>query len=83
MRLRHLSRRTETAYLHWMRRYYEFHGRRDPALLGAEHVTRFLSYLATQGQVAASTQNQALAALLFLYRHVFGRDLPWLDGLVV
>ena len=65
-----------------MRRYYEFHGRRPPADLGAEHVTAFLSDLATRGQVAASTQNQALAALLFLYREVLGRDLPWLDNLV-
>ena len=82
MRLRHLSPSTENAYLHWMRRYYEFHGRRDPAHLGAEHVTAFLTALATRGRVSASTQNQALAALLFLYREVLGRDLPWLDDLI-
>jgi integron integrase len=82
MRLRHFSRRTETAYLHWMRRYFEFHGRRDPKELGADHVTAFLSHLAEDRRVAASTQNQALAALIFLYREVLGINLPWLDGLV-
>lgn len=82
MRLRHFSRRTESAYLHWMRRYFEFHGRRDPKELGAEHVTAFLTHLAEARHVAASTQNQALAALFFLYRDVLGIDLPWLDGLV-
>lgn len=82
MRLRRLSDRTEEAYVHWMRRYFEFHGARDPAQLGAEHVTAFLSSLAARDHVAASTQNQALAALLFLYRDVYRVDLPWLDGLV-
>jgi integron integrase len=82
MRLRHLSPRTEEAYLGWMRRFHEFHGHRDPAALGPEHVTAFLSALATRRRVAASTQNQALAALLFLYRDVLGVELPWLDGLV-
>ena len=82
MRLRRFSPRTQDAYVNWMRRYYEFHARRDPADLGAEHVTAFLSDLATRGHVAASTQNQALAALLFLYREVLTRDLPWLDDLV-
>ncbi len=82
MRLRHFSPRTEEAYLGWMRRYYQFHDRGDPAQLGAQHVTAFLNALATQGRVAASTQNQALAALLFLYREVLGLDLPWLHDLV-
>ena len=82
MRLRHFSPRTEEAYVNWMCRYYDFHGRRDPADLGAEHVTAFLNDLATRRRVAASTQNQALSALLFLYREVLGRDLPWLDELV-
>ena len=72
MRLRHFSARTEEAYLGWMRRYHEFHGRRDPAALGPEHLTAFLNALATHRHVAASTQNQALAALLFLYRDVLG-----------
>ncbi|MSR62442.1 MAG: integron integrase [Planctomycetes bacterium] len=82
MRLRHFSPRTEEAYLGWMRRYHEFHGRRDPAGLGPEHVTAFLNALATRRHVSASTQNQALAALLFLYRDVLGIQLPWLDDLV-
>jgi integron integrase len=82
IRLRHLSPRTEEAYLMWIRRFHEAHGGRDPARLGADEVTAFLSRLATDDRVAASTQNQALAALLFLYRDVLGVDLPWLDGLV-
>jgi integron integrase len=82
MRLKHLSPRTEEAYLTWMRRYYDFHGRKDPASLGADHLTAFLNSLATQRRAAASTQNQALAALIFLYREVLGRDFPWLDDLV-
>jgi integron integrase len=82
MRLRHFSPRTEDAYLGWMRRYWKFHGRRDPAELGAEEVTAFLNSLAARVRVSASTQNQALAALLFLYRDVLGKDLPWLDDLV-
>ncbi len=65
-----------------MRRFCEFHGRRNPADLGPEHVTAFLNALAGPGRVAASTQNWALAAVLFLDREVLGRDLPWLDGLV-
>ncbi len=82
MRLRHLSPRTEDAYLGWMRRYHEFNDRKDPVLFGAEQVTAFLSHLATDIEVSASTQNQALAALLFLYRHVLEVDLPWLDEVV-
>jgi site-specific recombinase XerD len=82
MRLRHLSPRTEAAYLRWMRRYFAFCGRRHPATLGGAEVTAFLSSLATSGAVAASTQNQALAALLFLYREVLGVELPWLDDVV-
>jgi len=65
-----------------MRRFYEFHGRRDPSALGPDHVTGFLNHLASHRKVAASTQNQALAALLFLYREVLGVRLPWLDTLV-
>ena len=63
----HYSRRTEGAYVAWIRRYIFFHGKRHPAELGAAEVTRFLSSLAVDGRVAASTQNQALGALLFLY----------------
>ena len=62
-----------------MLRYYEYHDRRNPLQLGAPEVTAFLNALATERHVAASTQNQALAALLFLYRDVLGQDLPWLN----
>lgn len=82
LRLRHRSLRTERAYLHWIRRYWVFCGRRDPSTLGATEVSAFLSHLATDQGVAAATQNQALSALLFLYRHVLDQDLPWLDDLV-
>ena len=82
MRLRHMARRTEQAYIHWMRRFFAFHHGRHPRELGAEQVEAFLTSLAVHNKVASSTQNQALAALLFLYREVLGEDLPWLDGLV-
>src|SRR5262245_8585706 len=77
-----MSRRTEQAYVFWIRRYILFHDKRHPAALGAEEVTRFLSHLTEHRRGSASTQNQALSALLFLYRHVLGAELPWLDGLV-
>jgi len=66
----------------WSQNGSQTSSRRDPAAFGADQVTAFLTDLAVQGQVAAATQNQALAAVLFLYRHVLGQDLPWLDGLV-
>ena len=79
---RHYSRRTEKAYVHWIKRYIFFHGKRHPAEMGAAEVTAFLTSLAVQSKVAASTQNQALSALLFLYREVLGVELPWLDDVV-
>ena len=82
LRIKHYSLRTEQAYLHWVRRFIFFHGKRHPAGLGGPEVERFLSHLATEGRVSASTQNQALAALLFLYREVLGKELPWMDGVV-
>ena len=83
LRARHYSRRTEDAYVAWIKRYiFFFHAKRHPAEMGAPEVTRFLSSLAVDGHVAASTQNQALSALLFLYRDVLEVDLPWLDGIV-
>lgn len=82
VRARHYSRRTEDAYIAWIRRYILFHGKRHPAEMGAAELTQFLTALAVQGKVAASTQNQALSALLFLYRKVLGQEVPWLDGLV-
>jgi integron integrase len=68
--------------VHWTKRYIVFHGKRHPAEMGAPEVTEFLTALAVRDKVAASTQNQALSALLFLYRHVLGVELPWLDDLV-
>jgi hypothetical protein len=67
LRARHYSRRTEEAYLHWMRRFLLFHRGRHPRELGEGEVNRFLTHLAVRENVAASTQNQALASLLFLY----------------
>ena len=81
-RLRHGSRSTEKSYIAWIRRYIVFHGKRHPAEMGAPEVAQFLSSLAVEGKVAASTQNQALSALLFLYRHVLHQDLPWLEDVV-
>ncbi len=82
VRIRHYSRRTEKAYTGWIRRFVLFHGKRHPDEMGEAEITAFLSDLATRRRVAASTQNQALSALLFLYRDVLGHDLPWLDGIV-
>lgn len=82
IRARHYSRRTEKAYVAWIRRYIFFHGKRHPAEMGGRELTRFLTSLAVDGKVAASTQNQALSALLFLYREVLERRVPWLDNLV-
>ena len=79
IRIRHYSIRTEQAYLQWIRRYIIFHGRRHPRELGAPELTAFLSDLAIRGKVAASTQNQALNAILFLYRDVLKITLPWLE----
>ncbi len=80
IRKRHYSIRTEEAYLQWVRRYVQFHGRRHPAGLGAPELEAFLTHLAVARNVAASTQNQALSAILFLYREVLHQPLPWLDG---
>jgi integron integrase len=82
IRARHYSRRTEQAYWHWIRRFIFFHGKRHPREMGEAEVGAFISWLATEGNVAAATQNQALSALLFLYKHVLARNLPWLGDLV-
>ncbi len=79
IRLKHYSIRTEEAYIHWIKEYILFHHKRHPLELGAEHVSQFLSHLAEIKHVAASTQNQAASALLFLYREVLAQPLPWLD----
>jgi len=80
LRKLHYSLRTEEAYVAWIKRYIYFHGKRHPKEMGANEVEAFLSSLAIERQVSASTQNQALSALLFLYRQVIGIDLPWLEG---
>jgi len=82
IRLRHYSRRTEKAYAGWIRRFILFHEKRHPAEMGKAEVTRFLSHLAVGARVSASTQNQALSALLFLYGQVLNQDLGWLDEIV-
>lgn len=82
LRVRHYSPRTEEAYVAWVRRYVAFHGTRHPADLDAADVARFLTHLANDRHVGSATQNQALAALLFLYRDVLGRDFGWLTGVV-
>jgi integron integrase len=82
IRLKHYSIRTEACYVDWIRRYIQFHHRQHPATLDATHVTAFLTHLAVAGKVAASTQNQARSALLFLYKEVLNIELAWLDGVV-
>jgi len=79
LRTRHFSRRTEQAYVGWIRRFILFHGKRHPEHLGSPEVTAYLSHLASSRQVSASTQNQAFSALIFLYRDVLGRELAGLD----
>jgi integron integrase len=82
IQVRHYSRRTADAYVGWIRRFILFHGKRHPAQMGEAEVTAFLSSLAVNRRVSASTQNQALSAILFLYQHVLGRELEWLDKVV-
>ena len=84
IRYLHYSLNTEKAYLHWVRFYVRWHGRsgemRHPRDMGTAEVEAFLNMLANERKVSASTHNQALSAILFLYREVLGIDLPWLDG---
>lgn len=82
IRLRHYSYRTEQQYLSWIRRYILFHGKQHPAKMGASQVEAFLNDLAIHGKVSASTQNQALAALLFLYKQVLNQDFPLLSNVI-
>ncbi len=81
LRVRHYSPRTEEAYCDWIRRFVVFHGRRHPTLMGEPEIAAFLSDLATRGNVSASTQNQALHAILFLYRRVLGQDMGLIGGI--
>ncbi len=82
LRTLHYSYRTEQQYLQWVRRYILFHGKRHPRTTGAPELEAFLTHLAVTRQVSAATQNQALAALLFLYQKVLGIELPWLKEVV-
>ncbi len=82
LRLRHRSLATERAYLSWVRQFILFHGKRHPREMGHEEIERFLTYLATERGVAANTQNQALAAILFLYRRVLGREVGSISRVV-
>jgi len=80
MRLHHYSKRTEEAYLQWIKRFVYFHKKRHPRKMGAEEITAYLTHLAVNRKVSASTQNQALNAILFLYRSEFGIYLWCLLG---
>lgn len=81
IRVKHYSLRTEQAYIQWTKRFIFFYGKRHPKDMAAPEVEAFLSHLATERNVSASTQSQALSALLFLYREVLGIELPWLENL--
>lgn len=78
IRLKHYSRRTEDAYLDWAKRYILYHKKTHPQEMGKKEIEDFLTYLARDRKVSASTQNQAKSALLFLYKEVLGITLPWL-----
>src|SRR5437764_6768892 len=80
MRLKHYSLRTERTYWDWIERFIRFHGMRHPKEMAEAEVGAFLTHLARDGNVAASTQNQALSALLFLYREVLKQKIGWLEG---
>ena len=82
IRTRHYSRRTEETYLGWIKRFIFFHNKRHPGSMGADEVNAFLSNLAVEGHVSATTQNQALSAILFLYRYVLRDPLPWIEDIV-
>jgi integron integrase len=82
IRVRQYSLATEKVYLEWMRRFILFHGKRHPAEMGKQEVEAFLTHLAVNRAVSPATQNQALQALLFLYKQVLEVDLPWLEGVV-
>ncbi|HEY7169058.1 MAG TPA: integron integrase [Candidatus Binatia bacterium] len=82
LRARHYSHRTEKSYVHWIKRFILFHHKRHPLEMGESEIGCFLSALATDSHVSASTQNQALNALLFLYRQVLNKDVAFIDGVV-
>jgi hypothetical protein len=80
LRVRHYSPRTEACYLHWARHFILYHGKRHPRDMGAGEVQQFLTHLAVDGRVSASTQNQALSAIVFLYAQVLGMELGKFDA---
>ena len=80
LRFKHYSLRTERTYCDWIARFIRFHGKRHPTEMSTEEVGQFLTHLAREGKVAASTQNQALSALLFLYKEVLKQEIGWLEG---
>ena len=82
IRTRHYSYMTEKAYVHWIKRFIFFHNKRHPAEMGEKEIGGFLSSLATELHVSASTQNQALNALLFLYREILKKDIGYVNGVV-
>ena len=82
IRVRHMARSTEKAYVDWIRKFILFHDKRHPREMGNAEVKAFLTHLAVERNVASSTQNQALSALLFLYRNVLEEDFGWLDGVI-
>lgn len=82
IRVKHYSIRTETQYVQWIKRFMLLHGKRHPAEMGAAEMEAFLTHLAVERKVSAATQNQALSALLFLYKEALLIDLPWLANVV-
>jgi site-specific recombinase XerD len=80
IRFKHYAYRTEETYVQWIRRYIIFHNKRHPKEIGKAEIEAFLTHLAVEGQVSASTQNQALSALLFLYREVLNLDIAGIDA---
>ena len=82
IRTRHFSPKTEESYVHWIKRFIFFHNKRHPAQMGESEIAQFLSSLASDAHVSASTQNQALNALLFLYREILKKSIGYVDGVV-
>lgn len=81
-RFKHYSLTTERQYVHWVKRFILFHNKRHPHEMGSAEVEAFLTHLAVGGHVSASTQNQALSALLFCYREALKHESPWLQDVV-
>src|ERR687891_1415639 len=82
LRIKHYSYRTEQSYVDWIKRFIYFHGKRHPREMGAEEIQAYITYLANERQVAASTQNQALSAILFLYKYVLQKEIDLLAELI-